>query len=288
MDVRSCRLFALTQREQPLPALRFQDTFEPCLDDSGVLDPTFDFYYVDAEISWDRELCGCTNRKECPFCHGSEIPACRRRAAPYDGAHIYPVDVVLYLLDQQVIQHRHVQWGVRASGHFNPKILQEASDTIAMAYSRCEADNFEIGQRPEKLMMLSCLGIWAINAPAKWVVKPVTADGLIGRFDHKTHLPDGTTLCKTRVAMLTTRSYYPLALIFLWREQIFMQRARQVMARIERVQWRAEIVDGIYVTCSQATGQHIEEEIAQDPPRPRRPSAAWASCPCTRASRCCS
>jgi hypothetical protein len=121
VDVARCRQNALTKRPFDLPVFRFHDVWEPCLDDSGVIDMTFDFYYVDAEIDWDREFCGCPDRKQCPYCHGSNIPASRRRAAPYDGAHVYPVDVVQYLLDQEVIQHRHVTWGKRASTRLQPE-----------------------------------------------------------------------------------------------------------------------------------------------------------------------
>jgi hypothetical protein len=53
----------------------------------------------------------------------------------------------------------------------------------------------------------------------------------------------------------------PLALISLWCEQIFMQRARMVMNRIPNITWRGEIVDGIYFSCTKATMHKVEEEI---------------------------
>jgi hypothetical protein len=100
----------------------------------------------------------------------------------------------------------HVTWGKRASTRLSPKLLEEVNDLIAEAFAQCEHGNFDVGYRPEKTMMLSCIGLWGINKASQWTVLPMKPRRHPGQIRHQAHLPDGTTLCKMRQAVITTRA----------------------------------------------------------------------------------
>jgi hypothetical protein len=185
----------------------------------------YDFYYVNAGVDFGNPLCECADRAACDRCGGTGLSDVVLNAQPYAGPVIMPVDAVMYLMDLGVVAHRHLIWGMRATGHVKASRLAsdfavvdqaiEASDPWSAAPNWAETVPDKVIVQKQKVAKLACLGLWARVNSSQWVVRRSTCYTDTGPFHVKTFGRDGLPHCKTEVRMVDNRSYYPLALIFL-------------------------------------------------------------------------
>jgi 5-methylcytosine-specific restriction endonuclease McrA len=280
VDVNSCRVNALLTRELSLPSFRFLDKPERvALDNLGALVyrlEHYDFYHVDAGLKWDTLQCACVDAKVCADCEGDECDCDKRRkcaecrgsgmprsvvdALPYRGPQIIPVDGVMYLMSVGVVRPEHLIWGLRATSHLHPAELKRSFGVVDKAIQA----TYDLEAAPEpgvtwwrprwpgtasgalKKAKLACIGLWGSVNSKEYVVKKTCCEDDVGKFHFKSFDDRGVPSCTTEIDLVDYRSYFPLSLIILWREQIWMCKARKVMWAMPSLDIRGEIVDGIY------------------------------------------
>jgi hypothetical protein len=241
IDIRNCRPNSLFSYGYDLPVFSPIDDPQPCIDDSGALLYSldyFDHYLVDATAEYD-----ITNPEI--------VDSCR----PYYGRHLYDLRTTQYMLDQRIIYTTHLVFGLKATTRFPLDNFKEAFNTIKrlmgeavtqneewlyylheadIYWSRQNRKSFEIKAYYEKAIGLQLLGLLGKDPGHVWsTTRSNNLDDAPGEIHSITRVPnEESPYLNVRTKLLNIESTKPWKLIVLNGDQNALREMRKVLLHI--------------------------------------------------------
>ena len=155
----------------------------------------------------------------------------------YDGPHIYPLETVLFLMEDGLVKRSMIPWG------WVPSHTRPAED-LHRAINQVKDMWAELGGN-SKHMLLSMLGVW--NTQQRELLnahRTDNEDDVVGPTVARTMGRE--RLYFTRTQLYCTRTVLPLARQCRFTEALRMEKAIRLMERLPRIIPLAARVDGIY------------------------------------------
>ena len=209
MDVRGCRKNALLERPY-LPVGSPFDWMRPVFRaDASYSKPLTEFAWLWVETEGEHPL--------------------------YDGPHLYPLETVQVLMEEGFLQANSdtLPFGWVPYTWFPSSDLADAWANL----ERCGGD---------KKMILATIGLWNKQERLSWYARRTDCEAdMPGPVSVKSFQQDGTIMmCATE--LYDNRTMLPVSLLCLFDEQRHMHKARQLVARVPRIEPLGCMVDGLF------------------------------------------
>ena len=252
LDVVGCRSNFFRERVRDIPVGCPLDEFEIVFDeDDNLMRPLTDFewFWVDVYNQGDAE-----GFQDAPQLHRL-----------YDGPHLYPLDTVLFLIDDGFLEMNSKTFPIGwAPLHRRPaNILASSFEKIKAAWDDVSDEYFETETRKAvcKRMILALIGVWSTQHRQSLKCYRTDADEDCPAKDVHFSYVDNTKLTFATTDIIDNCSMLPFALQCRFHEALLMERAMRIIEKLPSIVPVAARVDGIYFAAAD-THALMELEVA--------------------------